>query len=183
MSMVKDQVNGRGPSDANLEIAVREAIEASSGTRIWGHAFYIKVVAGVVELTGWVRTVTSKLAAEKTVRAVQGVVDVKNNLVVDTQLEVAVAQALGEDPRTRGSFPGILVGAAFGEVLLKGDVTPQDIKKAAGEIAGAVPGVRVVTNQLLAPEPPKPAAPAKPAAKPAPKLAPKPAEDETTIEE
>jgi hypothetical protein len=79
------------------------------------------------------------------------------------------------------SFPGILVGSAFGEMFLKGNVASEDIKQAAQEIAAKVDGVREVNNQLVAPEPPKPAAPAKPApAKPAPKPAPKPAEEEET---
>jgi BON domain len=56
-------------------------------------------------------------------------------------------------------------------VLLKGNVGMQETKKAATEIVAAVPGVRHVTNELVAPEAPKPAVAVKPAAKPSPRAA------------
>ncbi len=172
-------VDGR-IQDVDLEDAVRQTILRYGTLRLWGHAFRVEANNGAVRLIGHVRTVVSKETAERIVRQVPGVREIRNELYVDTDLEIAVARALAEDPRTVKGFPGILVGSAFGEVFLKGAVSSQEIKQAASEIAARVPGVLEVTNELAAPEPPKPAAAAKPPAKPAAKpAAVPPAETET----
>jgi hyperosmotically inducible protein len=186
MSAIIDRANGRTSRDAELEQAAQEALLRYGTLRIWGHALQITASSGVVTCEGHVRTTPSKETAERLIREVPGVREVVNHLFVDTDLEIAAAQALANDSRTVNSFPGILVGCAFGEVLLKGSVSSQEAKKAAGDIAAKVPGVRTVTNELVAPEPPKPATPAKPtgasqsasAGKPASKPAPNPAVEE-----
>lgn len=158
--------------DSALVERVRAAVMHTLALPVWGESIAVKAENGVVELGGYVRT---RVLKEKVLQAAwraQGVHDVKNNLLVDTELEVMVAQALGADTRTQAGFPGILVGSAFGEIYLKGNVKSLELKKAAEEVAKKVPGVVAVVNQLVAPEPPKPVA-AKPAAKPAPKPAPK----------
>lgn len=176
----------RSTQDEQLERAAVDALVNYSGVRVWADALTIKSQNGVMDIGGHVRTKAEKEVAEEVILKVKGVKDVVSHLFVDTDLEIAVAQALGNDQRTRGSFPGILVGSGFGEIFLKGKVASQDLKKAAGEIAANVPGVRDVTNALEAPEPPKPAAPAA-AAKPAagarpaaaaPKPSPKPADSD-----
>lgn len=165
--------------DEALTLAAVDALRNYTGVRVWTDALRLKATNGIIEISGHVRTHAEKEVTEDVVLKTKGVKDVVSQLYIDTDLEIRVAKALGDDARTRGSFPGILVGSAFGEIYLKGSVASQEIKKAAGEIAGKVQGVREVNNQLEAPEPPKPApaAPAKPAARPAPKPAPK-AEDE-----
>ncbi len=184
MSANITRVDGRTLSDTELAEAAREAVLRYSTLRIWGHTLQISATDGVVTLAGHVRTRASSDTAERVIRQVKGVKDVINKLYIDTNLEVAVAEALTNDARTVNSFPGILVGSAFGEIFLKGTVASPEIKTAAEQIAAKVDGVRAVTNQLVAPEPPKPAAPAKPAAaKPAPKPAPKPAEEEVEATE
>jgi hypothetical protein len=180
----------RSAQDEGLVQAALDTLINYPGVRVWTDALEINAQNGVVELGGHVRTTAEKEVTENVILQVKGVKDVVSHLVVDTDLEIQVAQALGNDARTRSSFPGLLVGSAFGEVYLKGSVASADLKKAAGDIAAKVPGVRTVNNQLMAPEPPKPAAPAaaakppagaaaKPvAAKPAPKPAPKVEESE-----
>ena len=179
MSVAMNRVNGHPVADAELEDTVRTTIQRYGTLRIWGHSLSVEAADGIVTLSGHVRTRVSKTTVEELVRQVPGVRDVTNTLFVDTDLEIAVAQALAQDPRAVKGFPGILVGSGFGEIFLKGAVASQEIKKAAGEIAATVPGVRTVTNELVAPEPPKPATPAKPVAKPVAKPAPKPAAEET----
>ncbi len=146
-----DRVNGRTTADKELEQAVRDAILRYGTLRIWGHAFQVETDGGTVTLAGHVRTAVSKETAERIVRQVNGVKTVKNQLIVDTELEVAVAQALADDARTVNGFPGILVGSAFGEIFLKGEVASQEIKDAASQVAAQVPGVREVTNELAVP--------------------------------
>jgi hypothetical protein len=170
--------------DQDLALSAENALMNYPGVRVWTDALDIRAANGVIEVGGHVRTHAELEVTENVILKTKGVKDVISHVYVDTDLEIQVGKALGNDPRTRGSFPGILVGSAFGDIYLKGSVTSQDIKKAAAEIAAKVDGVRSVSNQLEAPEPPKPAAPAaaakpaagaKPAAaaaKPAPKPAP-----------
>ncbi len=175
----------RSGQDEALELAAVDALQNYSGVRVWTDALDVKANNGVVEIGGHVRTRAEREVTEEVILKTKGVKDVASNLYVDTDLEIAVGKALGNDTRTRSSFPGILVGSAFGEIYLKGSVTSQDIKKVAAEIATKVEGVRSVVNALEAPEPPKPVAAAKPAvgAKPAAKPAPKPEPKEDGEEE
>ncbi len=160
--------------DQELATAAANALQGYTGVRVWADALDIQVVNGIVNLNGHVRTRAEREVTEDVVLTVPGVKDVITHLYVDTDLEIAVAQALGNDARTRGSFPGILVGSGFGEIYLKGKVESQELKKVAEEIASKVEGARSVVNQLEAPEPPKPVAPAV-AAKPAVGAAARPA--------
>ncbi len=152
-------VNGNNLKDRELQDQVRDALARYATLRIWGHALEIQAHDGLVTLSGHVRTLTGKETAERLVRQVSGVRDVKNELTVDTQLEIAVARALGENPVTASSFPGILVGSGFGEIFLKGHVASPQIKETATEVARGVPGVLRVVNELLAPVPPEPLTP------------------------
>lgn len=92
---------------------------------------------GIVTLEGNVVTSVHRQRAEEIVRKVPGVLGVRNQLIGDDDLEVAVAQALGRDERTRRHL--IRVKAVQGVVYLSGDVVP-----AAEEIAARIPGVRGV---------------------------------------
>lgn len=137
--------------DANLEIAVRDALDQNALPRIWKHSIQVRASAGTVVLSGAVRNHTIKEIAENLARAVKGTSAVQNEIVVDSDLELAIAQALASDPRTRTGFPGILVGVVFGVVYLKGTAATEELKKAAGEIAGRIAGVLRVSNELMVP--------------------------------
>lgn len=182
----------RSPQDTALANAATHTLLDYSGVQVWADALDITANNGIVEVGGHVRTRAEREVTENVILKTPGVKDVISHLFVDTDLEIAVGKALGDDPRTRGSFPGILVGSAFGDIYLKGSVASQDIKKAAGEIAAKVQGVRSVNNTLTAPEPAKPVAPAaaakpavgaKPVPKPVAKPAPKPVEEEEPSDE
>jgi hypothetical protein len=182
----------RSPQDLALEQAAEQALINYAGVRVWTDALEMKAASGIIEISGHVRTHAEREVTENVVLKTPGVRDVISHLYVDTDLEIAIGQALGNDTRTRGGFPGILVGSAFGDIYLKGSVPSQEMKKAAEEIAGKVEGVRSVVNRLEAPEPAKPApAAAKPAVgakpvvavKPVVKPAPKPAAEEEGEEE
>ncbi len=69
-----------------------------------------------------------------------------NRLVADDDLQVAVAEALGRDPRTRAVQPRVQVD--FGRVTLIGRVRDEPTRAAAASVATDVPGVRAVVNQL-----------------------------------
>lgn len=158
--------NAKG--DANLVMAVRNALSQYTPLRIWEQGVQVDVQGGTVILSGNVRSRAVKEMAERIARGVKGVSAVQNQLLADTDVEVAVAQALSADVRTRAGFPGILVGVVFGVVYLKGTVASADIKNAATEIVAKVAGVRRVSNELTVAAPQKTAAPAKPSEAAAP---------------
>ncbi len=153
-------LNGNNPSDQELQDRARDTLARYSTLRIWGHAVSIEAHNGVITLGGHVRTRTGRETAERLIRQTPGVTDVKNELVVDTALEMAVARALAENAVTANSFPGILVGSGFGEVFLKGHVVSAEVKQAASDIAAGVPGVLRVVNELATPVPNEPLTPA-----------------------
>ncbi len=137
--------------DARMEAAVRDALDRYAPLRMWRHSFQVQASDGKVVLSGSVRSQPEKEMAETLARQVRGVASVENQLMVDSDLELAVAQALGTDARTLAGFPGILVGVVFGVVYLKGTVPSEELKKAAGEIASRVAGVQRISNELRVP--------------------------------
>lgn len=150
--MVQNGSNS-GPHDRLLEQAVHDALDRYAPLRVWKHGIEVSASQGAVRLTGHARAQSAKDMAEELVRGVKGVSSVTDEIVCDEDLELAVAQALGADPRTRAGFPGILVGVVFGTVYLKGAVGSDELKRAASEVAGRVAGVRDVSNELAAPAP------------------------------
>ncbi len=140
--------------EQELALAVRDALTRYTPLHIWDDQVQVTVRGDTVTLSGLVRTGTAKEIAGNLAREVQGVAQVDNQLVVDAETEIAVAQALAADTRLAQSFPGILVGVVFGVVYLKGTVPTLQDKTRANQIALAVPGVRRVSNELnTLPEP------------------------------
>ena len=139
------------PHDANLEMQVRDALEQYTPLSVWKHSVQVHANAGTVILSGVARSQAEKEVAENLVSRVKGVSTVQNRLIVDSDLELAVAQALAEDVRTCAGFPGILVGVVFGVVYLKGTAPTKELKQAAGEIASQVAGVARISNELKVP--------------------------------
>ncbi len=110
----------------------------------------VEVRDGVVTLRGHVVNRGHRALAAAVARRVLGVLAVRNELVADDDLAVAVAAALGHDPRTRGQR--IRVEAFQGIVHLRGEVPSGAVLAAAEEVAAGVPGVRSVANLLVAPD-------------------------------
>ena len=110
----------------------------------------LSVQDGIVLLRGHVVSSTNKTKAENAARSVAGVLDVKNDLVVDQDLAINVAQMLGMDKLTR--FERISVSAHNGVIKLNGQVGSVAIRDEAETIAAALPSVRGVINDLQAPD-------------------------------
>ncbi len=140
--------DGHNEVDEELIMTVRDALNQYAPIHIWGDGIQIDARAGTVTLSGVTRSRSSKEMAVRIARSVKGVAAVENHLVVDPDVELAVAQALAADPRTRAGFPGILVGVVFGVTFLKGAVPTAEMKAAAEEITRKIPGVRSVSNEL-----------------------------------
>jgi uncharacterized protein YrrD len=109
----------------------------------------VRVEDGVVTLEGNVETSGHGSMAAGLAGQVPGVREVRNLLVADHDLEIAVANALGNDPRTR--TVQARVESFLGTVTLTGQTPDAEARVAAEHVAAGVPGVRKVVNQLRVP--------------------------------
>ncbi len=140
--------DGHNTADEKLIVAVHDALDQYPPIRSWGDGVEIDARNGTVTLSGVARSRSAKETAGRIAQSVKGASTVDNRLVVDPDVELAIAQALAADPHTRAAFPGILVGVVFGVAYLKGTVPTTEMKAAAEEIARKIPGVRTVSNEL-----------------------------------
>jgi osmotically-inducible protein OsmY/uncharacterized protein YrrD len=109
----------------------------------------VSVHDGVVVLSGYATTPTSRARAERAARQVVGVLGVENEIVIDGEAVTAVAQALARDERTRHSR--IVVHVERGIVTLYGEVENPDVRAAAEEVAASVSLLRGVINDIQTP--------------------------------
>ena len=117
-----------------------------------------KVDGSIVTLTGQVRDAILKDSAEKTVKHIEGVESVNNQIEIlpasgnDDRIRREVARALFNDERlfrySMGSVPPIHIIVKNGHVTLEGVVNSQADKDAANLRANGVPGVFSVDNHL-----------------------------------
>jgi hypothetical protein len=116
------------------------------------HEIGLTVQDGIVSLRGHVGTLLNKHRAEEAARSAAGVLGVENHLVVDDELVIDVAQALGRDQRTRLEL--IYVGAQNGIIILNGQVANKAVRDVAEKLAASIPQVRGVVSHLQAPDAP-----------------------------
>jgi hyperosmotically inducible protein len=117
-----------------------------------------KVDGSKVTLTGQVRDAILKDSAEKTVKRIEGVDSVNNQIEIlpasgnDDRIRRDVARALFNDERlfrySMGSVPPIHIIVKNGHVTLEGIVNSQADKDAANIRANGVAGVFSVDNHL-----------------------------------
>jgi hyperosmotically inducible protein len=117
-----------------------------------------KVDGSKVTLTGQVRDAILKDSAEKTVKHIEGVESVNNQIEIlpasgnDDRIRREVARALFNDERlfrySMGSVPPIHIIVKNGHVTLEGVVNSQADKDTANLRANGVPGVFSVDNHL-----------------------------------
>ena len=117
-----------------------------------------KVDGSKVTLMGQVRDAILKDSAEKTVKHIEGVDSVNNQIEIlpasgnDDRIRREVARALFNDERlfrySMGSVPPIHIIVKNGHVTLEGVVNSQADKDAANVRANSVPGVFSVDNHL-----------------------------------
>jgi osmotically-inducible protein OsmY len=109
----------------------------------------VKVENGIAYLSGYVSYPFMSSGAERAASKVEGIWKVKNDLVIDSDLEMAVAQAIANDPRTRNAR--VYVGVKDGFVTLTGQAPGLESRTAAQEQAVAMPRVRGVINSICVP--------------------------------
>jgi hyperosmotically inducible protein len=117
-----------------------------------------KVDGSKVKLKGQVRNAVLKDSAEKTVKSIEGVESVDNQIEVlppspiDDKIRIQVARAIFNDDRlfrySMGSVPPVHIIVKGGHVTLEGVVDSQTDKDQASLRANGVPGVFSVENHL-----------------------------------
>jgi len=124
---------------------------------IFDHLAY-KIDGANVTLMGEVRNAVLKDDAEKSVKRIEGVESVKNEIEIlppspnDDRIRRQVARAIFRDDRlfrySLASIPSIHIIVKGGHVVLKGSADTQGDKDAAGMRANGVSGVFSVENEL-----------------------------------
>ncbi len=140
--------------DVQIKSAIHDAFRLDP--RLDRSSIVVLVNSGVVELTGQVRNLIAKNAAEETAWNTRGVVEVFTRLTVrpsshrsDAKLRRDVLFALGLDSLL--SQESIRVKADSGIVELQGRVSSPTLKRLAGQVASQVQGVTAVQNRLEVP--------------------------------
>ncbi len=131
------------PHDEDLREKVMESIWKEQSIRVLDfNDIQVEAVNGEVTLYGHVSKSLNKYLAEECARKVDGVKSFRNEIIIDEDLRVMVARALGNDQRTRPYV--INVGCQHGWINLTGVVPDNEVCTAVEEIAGSVPYVRGV---------------------------------------
>ena len=133
--------------DRELQRAIEQRLSDLTPFHIDFRGMQIRVVDSVLYLTGNISSSLSKDIIEDQALGVQGVGEIKNDLLGDDTLANTLALALDRDPRTHALLIGVY--PRLGHVRLSGSVHTEQQKAAAEEIARHFPGVRSVTNTLV----------------------------------
>jgi osmotically-inducible protein OsmY len=138
-------------TDRAILIDVRQALRDDEVVgRLHDRSIDVTVGTGVVVLRGHAATPVSRVRAERAARGVRGVLGVVNEIATDGEIQSAVAQALGHDERTRGHR--LFVHVQRGVVWVNGEVASPATRTAIEAVAGSVPQVRAVINQVGVPD-------------------------------
>ena len=149
-TQINDQ--GKGPSPSQkTDAAIKEAIYiAFSKDNLLRAMEYdeidVYVKNGVVYLNGHIVSTSSQSRIENALRAIPGILGIKNNLVLDDKLTLEVAESLGELEHAFGCR--FFTGVSHGVVSLNGTAIDENVKFLAEKCAAANPNVRAVINNV-----------------------------------
>lgn len=141
------QPNAEAYSDLDLYEAVRDAVYDLDYVRESDVVVHVNVLNGEAELKGVVLTRIMHHAVIQAAASVQGVKKVIDNLRTDTDIEIAVGQAMWKEIGAPAA--NISASGYRGEVMLVSDSVSAEVIQRAAEIAGNVPGVVRVTTRLV----------------------------------
>lgn len=106
----------------------------------------VHVKNGVVYLNGHIVSTTSQNRIENAMRAIPGILGIKNNLVLDDKLTFQVAASLATLEHTYNCK--FFTGASHGVVSLNGIVSDENVKLLAEKCVASNPNVRAVINNV-----------------------------------
>ncbi len=134
-------------TDANLKESVYHAFWKDDVLRaIEYYEIDVHAKNGVVYLNGHIVSTTSQSRIENAIRAIPGILGIKNNLVLDDKLTHEVATSLGKLEHTYDCK--FFTGASHGVVSLNGNVSDENVKLLAEKCAASHPNVRGVINNV-----------------------------------
>lgn len=152
LSIGKSELRKLSPyrSDAALTAAVNKALwEDVILRRTEYRQIHVKVENSIVYLYGYVSLSSVKVRAERAALKTDSIWKVENLLTIDSELQIAVAQAIGKDPRTQKAR--IFIGSHNGFITLSGEASNLEARTAAQEKAVSIPEVRGVLNSIRVP--------------------------------
>jgi osmotically-inducible protein OsmY len=146
MISLQTKQNRLSYSDAGIQAEIWKAVRQDDGIRaVDMGSFSVSVKEGFVLLAGHVSKTYHRELIEEAACSIPGLNAVHNNLIVDSNLTIQVAERLSRDERTRlFIFP---VGSAHGWVRLGGVVPRRELQRVAEEIAAQEPSVRGVLSR------------------------------------
>jgi osmotically-inducible protein OsmY len=106
----------------------------------------VYVKNGVVYLNGHIVSISSQNRIENALRAIPGILGIRNNLVLDDKLTHEVAASLGNLEHTYGCK--FFTGASHGVVSLNGIVGDANVKLLAEKCVASNSNVRAVINNV-----------------------------------
>jgi osmotically-inducible protein OsmY len=109
----------------------------------------VHVKNGVVYLNGHIVGSSSQNRIRNAVQGIPGILDIKNNLVLDDRLTLEVAESLGKLEHTFNCK--FFTGVSHGAVVLHGEVSSMDVRLSAEKCAASHPQVRGVINAIRVP--------------------------------
>ena len=133
--------------DTDLQEAIYNALYNYPRLRIDLHSVQIRAIDGEVWLTGFVSSTLNRKIIEKLLVPIQGISELHNDIVDDTDLSISISRALSQDSRTRGKMIGVY--SNLGNVQLLGYTHDASTAQAAVQIAGGVAGNAKVVNQMV----------------------------------
>ena len=101
---------------------------------------------GVVYLSGHIVSATSQSRIMSDIRTVPGIVEIRNNLVLDDKLTLDVASSLGKLEHIYNCK--FFTGASHGVISLNGVVSSENVKLLAEKCSASHPHVRGVINNV-----------------------------------
>jgi osmotically-inducible protein OsmY/preprotein translocase subunit YajC len=133
--------------DDELERDVEEALQREELLRVLALPVRAEVTDGVVRLRGHVHNRALAARAEEVARSVPGVVDVRNDLVVDHELLQEVVASVQADEATR-HLAGYFLRVRDGVVEVTGTAPSLEAARALERAIARVPGVRGIANHM-----------------------------------
>jgi osmotically-inducible protein OsmY len=133
------------PDDVIAVDVLRRVNEDPRFQGIDKYTLHVDIDGGVVRLSGRVRTIELKLAAEELAASTRGVLAVGNNLIADDELAIKIEHEL----RANGvQVDNLDVSVLLGQVRLGGRASTLAERDKAERIARAVGGVASIKNDL-----------------------------------
>lgn len=142
-----DELNSTQKSDAHIKEKIYDALWQDEAIRALEYSeIDVHVVNGVVHLYGHILGSNSQARVENALRDISGILNIRNNLVLDDKLtyEVATSLAALEDTYDCKFF----TGSSHGVVTLNGKADTLQVKLLAEKCAASNSNVRGVMNRI-----------------------------------